>query len=64
MAVFGSGLVIGVLLLAVAGVLVVADSGGMSRSMPTQVVSRRMARYPAVAGAVLVVVSLAGLAYR
>jgi hypothetical protein len=61
MSFFGVALVIGAVLLGVAGLIVLGDTDRMSSSMPTQVAPRRLARYPGLAGAVFVVVGLVGL---
>jgi hypothetical protein len=58
---YGAAVVIGAVLLGVAGLIVLGDSDRMSSSMPTQVPPRRLARYPLAVGAVLVVVGLVGL---
>jgi hypothetical protein len=60
--VFAALTVVGLLLLASAAVLVIGDAGDLSARMPTQVPPRRFARYPLIAGIVLVVIGLLGLA--
>jgi hypothetical protein len=50
---------LGLVLIAVAGVLLVADWDGLSRRMPTQVPPRRFALVPLVGGVLLVAFSLA-----
>jgi hypothetical protein len=55
---------IGVILLAVAGVLVLADWGRFSERMPTQVPPRRVAWYPFAAGLVMIVTGLTIAASR
>jgi hypothetical protein len=52
-------LIVGSILVGIAGLWVLADSGGLSRRMPTQVLPRRAARYPFVAGVALIVTGLA-----
>ena len=49
--------VLGLLLVASAGALVMADSGGLSERLPTQVPPRRFARYPLLAGLALLVIA-------
>ncbi|MBA2626130.1 MAG: hypothetical protein H0U89_11065 [Acidimicrobiia bacterium] len=49
----------GLLLVALAGVVLVMDWGGLSERMPTQVPPSRFALYPLLGGVLLVVVSLA-----
>ncbi len=51
-------LVLGLLFIAVAGVLAVADSGDLAARLPTQVVPRRLLKWPAAMGAVLGIVGL------
>lgn len=53
---------LGVILLVVAAVIAVADSGGLSSRMPTQVPRRRVAVVPLVVGVALLVVAAVGLA--
>lgn len=60
--VFGRFAVLGFLLLASSGLIVVADIGGMSRRMPTQVPPRRIALYPFIAGVTLLVIAIVGSA--
>jgi hypothetical protein len=60
-AVFAALTIVGLLLLATAALIAIADTGGMSRSMPTQVPPRRFARYPLVAGVILLVFGVIGL---
>jgi len=55
--------VIGVLLLAVATLIVVGDADGLSRRMPVQVVPRRFAGYAAATGGVLITLGLVALAF-
>ena len=51
-------LVVGFILVGVAGLWMLADWGGLSRRMPTQVLPRRAARYPFAAGLALIVTGL------
>lgn len=60
---FEAGLVLGGLLVATAAVIALADSDRLSRSMPTQVMPARLARYPAALGTLLIVLSAVGLAF-
>jgi hypothetical protein len=53
-------IVLGVLLVAVAAVIALADTDDLSRKMPVQVPPRRLALYPLVCGVVLVVVGVIG----
>ena len=56
------GLLVALLLIASAALIVVADSDGLSERMPTQVIPRRFALFPAAAGAlILVVVAVAAI---
>jgi hypothetical protein len=48
-------LTLGVILVGIAALWVIADWGGLSRRMPTQVLPRRAAWYPFVVGAALIV---------
>ncbi len=57
-------MLLGALLIFTAVVIVIADSHDMSKKMPTQVAPRRLAKYPAAVGAVVLVLSLAGLMYQ
>jgi hypothetical protein len=50
--------IVGVLLVGVAGLWVLADWGGLSLRMPTQVLPRRAAWYPFAAGMALIVTGL------
>ena len=50
---------LGLVLIAVAGVLLLADSGGLSRRMPTQVPPRRFALVPLVGGLLLLAYAVA-----
>jgi hypothetical protein len=43
-------IIVGVMLVGIAGLWVLADWGGVSQRMPTQVLPRRAARYPLAAG--------------
>ena len=49
---------VGFVLVGVAGLWVLADWGGLSHRMPTQVLPRRVARYPFAAGVALIVAGL------
>lgn len=60
---FAALTICGALLVGSAAVIWVADSNGQSARMPTQVPPRRVARYPLVAGTVLLVIGLAGSLY-
>jgi len=51
-------LVLGLMLICVGVILVLADSGGLSRRMPTQVPPRAMAAVPLLLGVALVVADL------
>ena len=51
-------LIVGFILIGVAGLWLLADWGGLSQRMPTQVLPRRAAWYPFVAGAALIVTGL------
>jgi heme/copper-type cytochrome/quinol oxidase subunit 1 len=53
--------VAGLILLVTALLIVLGDTGGMSRRMPTQVPPRRIALYPLVAGVVALVIGAAGI---
>ena len=53
---------VGLVLLSAAGVIILVDSGGMSRRMPTQVPPRRIALYPFIAGVTLLVIAIVGSA--
>jgi hypothetical protein len=59
--VFAALALLGLLLVASAGVIAVADIGALSTRMPTQLPPRRFARYPLIAGIALVVIGVAGL---
>ncbi|MDQ3484263.1 MAG: hypothetical protein M3445_02445 [Actinomycetota bacterium] len=61
---FQAGVLLGALLIATAVVIVIADSHDMSKKMPTQVAPRGLAKNPAAIGAVVLVLSLAGLMYQ
>ena len=57
-------LILGFTSLGIAALWVLAEWGGLSRRLPTQVLSRRAALYPLVVGAALIVSGLAvGLAH-
>ena len=56
-------LIAGVALLVLGGVVLLGDSDQLSARMPTQVLPGRHARYPLVAGIVLVLVGLVGLVF-
>lgn len=49
--------IIGLLMIATAGALVMAASGGLAERMPTQVPPRSFARYPFIVGAALLVIA-------
>ena len=51
-------ILVGFVLLAVAGLWVLADWGGLSQRMPTQILPRHVARYPFAAGVALIVMGL------
>ena len=57
---FGTMALLGGLLVAAAALLAVADTGGVSGRLPTQLPPRRLAWYPFVVGAVLLVLVAAG----
>ena len=57
---FATLVLVGMLLLAAGAVIVVGDSDGLSSRMPTQVPPRSFARYPTIAGLVLVVIGAVG----
>jgi hypothetical protein len=52
-------LTVGFVLVGVAALWRLADWGGLSERMPTQVLPRRAARYPLVAGVALIVTGFA-----
>jgi hypothetical protein len=51
-------IIVGVILVGIAALWVLADWGGLSQRMPSQVLPRRAARYPLIAGAACIVVGL------
>jgi hypothetical protein len=51
-------LILGCIFVGIATLWVLADWGGLSRRMPTQVLPRRAALYPFLAGAALIVTAL------
>jgi hypothetical protein len=55
----GALFVVGVILLGVAGLWVLADWGGLSRRMPSQVLPRRAAWYPFGIGVTCIVTAVA-----
>jgi TRAP-type C4-dicarboxylate transport system permease small subunit len=57
---YGGMLTVGVALIVVGCVIVLGDWDRLSDRMPTQVLPRRVARYPLVAGTALVLLALIG----
>ena len=51
-------IIAGVIFLAIAGLWVLADWGGLSQRMPTQVLPRRAARYPFLVGVACIVTGI------
>ena len=59
---FGRIAVLGFVVVASSVLIAIADVGGMSRRMPTQIPPRRVAMYPLVAGVALLVIAVVGAA--